>query len=60
LISSPIILVGHINYDGIARAFADLADYRVGQIITLVLDGRPDEVGRGRSEIPFSQGNSWV
>jgi len=36
-----IILVGHVNYGGVAGAFADLADYRVGQIITLVLaDGR--------------------
>jgi len=36
-----IILVGHINMGGVAGAFADLADYRVGQIITLVLaDGR--------------------
>ena len=36
-----IILVGHINYGGVAGAFADLADYRVGQKITLVLaDGR--------------------
>jgi hypothetical protein len=36
-----IILVGHVNYAGVAGAFADLPDYRVGQIITLVLaDGR--------------------
>jgi len=36
-----IILVGHVNYAGVAGAFADLSDYRVGQIITLVLaDGR--------------------
>jgi hypothetical protein len=36
-----IILVSHINKDGIAGAFADLADYRAGQIITLVMgDGR--------------------
>ena len=36
-----IILVGHVNMGGVAGAFADLADYRVGQIITLVLaDGR--------------------
>lgn len=35
------ILVGHINYGGTQGAFADLADYRVGQVITLVLaDGR--------------------
>jgi len=36
-----IILVGHVNYAGVAGAFADLSDYQVGQIITLVLaDGR--------------------
>ncbi len=36
-----IIVVGHVNMGGVAGAFADLADYRVGQIITLVLsDGR--------------------
>ena len=36
-----IILVGHVNYGGVPGAFSDLADYRTGQIITLVLaDGR--------------------
>jgi hypothetical protein len=36
-----IIVVGHVNYGGAAGAFSDLSDYRVGQIITLVLaDGR--------------------
>lgn len=36
-----IILVGHVGYNGVAGAFSDLADYRVGQIVTLVLtDGR--------------------
>ena len=36
-----IILVAHVNYAGVAGAFADLSDYRVGQIIILVLaDGR--------------------
>jgi len=36
-----IILAAHINYSGVAGAFADLADYKVGQIITLVMaDGR--------------------
>ena len=36
-----IILVAHINYAGVAGAFSDLANYRVGQTITLVLaDGR--------------------
>ena len=35
------ILVGHIDFKGVPGAFADLADYRVGQTITLVLaDGR--------------------
>lgn len=35
------ILVSHINYGGTAGAFSDLADYRVGQTITVVLaDGR--------------------
>lgn len=35
------ILVGHINYRGVPGAFSDLADYRVGQVITVVLaDGR--------------------
>ena len=39
--NGTIILVGHVNYGGTAGAFADLADYRAGQIITLVLsDGR--------------------
>lgn len=68
-----IILVGHVNMGGIAGAFADLADYRVGQIITLVLaDGRrlnyavaasPIEVdknklGPRRQEL-FDQTNSY-
>lgn len=36
-----IILVSHINYNGVQGAFSDLPDYPVGQIITLVLaDGR--------------------
>jgi Sortase domain len=36
-----IILVAHIDKGGVAGAFSDLADYRVGQGITLVLaDGR--------------------
>ena len=36
-----IILVAHINNGGVAGAFADLADYRKGQVITVVLkDGR--------------------
>jgi hypothetical protein len=36
-----IILVGHVNNGGVSGVFSDLADYRVGQVITLVLaDGR--------------------
>jgi len=36
-----IILAAHINYAGVAGAFSDLASYRTGQIITLVMaDGR--------------------
>ena len=36
-----IILVAHINKGGVAGAFSDLADYRPGQVITVVLaDGR--------------------
>jgi Sortase domain len=68
-----IILVGHINYGGVAGAFADLADYRVGQIITLVLaDGRrmnyavaapPIEVNKNalgpRREELFDQSHSY-
>ena len=68
-----IILVGHINYGGVAGAFSDLADYRVGQIITLVLaDGRrmryavaappievhKDKLGTRRQEL-FDQTHSY-
>lgn len=36
-----VIVVGHVNSGGVPGAFSDLADYRVGQVITLVLsDGR--------------------
>jgi len=36
-----VILVGHVNFNGVAGAFADLSEYKVGQVITLVLaDGR--------------------
>jgi len=36
-----VILVGHVNYGGVQGAFFDLAEYRTGQIISLVLsDGR--------------------
>ena len=68
-----IILVGHVNYGGVAGAFADLAGYRVGQIITLVLaDGRrlnyavaapPIEVNKNalgpRREELFDQSHSY-
>lgn len=69
-----IILVGHINYGGLAGAFVDLADYQVGQIITLVLaDGRrmryavaappievnKDELGPRRQEL-FDQSHSYA
>lgn len=68
-----IILVGHINYGGVAGAFSDLADYRVGQTITLVLsDGRKmnyrvaapaievkkDKLGPRRQEL-FDQSHSF-
>ena len=68
-----IIVVGHVNYGGVAGAFVDLADYRVGQIITLVLaDGRrmryavaappievnKDELGPRRQEL-FDQSHSY-
>ena len=67
------ILVGHINYRGVAGAFSDLADYRVGQVITVVLaDGRrmnyavaappievnKDQVGPRRQEL-FDQSSSY-
>ena len=35
------MLVGHVNYRGVEGVFSDLADYRVGQVITVGLaDGR--------------------
>jgi hypothetical protein len=35
------IVVGHVNFGGTPGVFSDLADYRVGQVITVVLgDGR--------------------
>jgi len=66
--------VGHINYGGAAGAFSDLADYRVGQVITLVLgDGRrmkyavaapPIEVNKNklgpRREELFDQTHSYA
>jgi hypothetical protein len=69
-----IIVVGHVNYGGAAGAFSDLADYRVGQVITLVLaDGRrlkyavaappievnKDNVGSRRQEL-FDQSHSYA
>jgi hypothetical protein len=69
-----IILVSHINYGGAAGAFWDLANYRVGQVITLVLaDGRrmkyavaaapievnKDNVGPRREEL-FDQSHSYA
>ena len=68
-----IILAGHINFGGVAGAFADLADYRVGEVVTLVLaDGRrlkfavaaaplevdKDELGSRREEL-FDQSHSY-
>jgi len=68
-----IILVAHINYAGVAGAFSDLANYRVGQTITLVLaDGRKmnyrvaapaievkkDKLGPRRQEL-FDQTHSY-
>jgi Sortase domain len=71
--SGTVILVGHVNYGGVAGAFSDLADYQVGQIITLVLaDGRhlkyavaaspievdKDKLGPRRQEL-FDQTHSY-
>ena len=68
-----IILVGHVNFRGVAGVFSDLADYRVGQIVTLELaDGRrmkyavaappievdKDELGPRRQEL-FDQTHSY-
>jgi len=68
-----VILVSHINHGGVAGAFADLADYRVGQVITVVLaDGRrlryavaalpievnKDQLGPRRAEL-FDQSHSY-
>jgi len=68
-----IILVSHINYSGVAGAFSDLSDYRVGQLITLALaDGRrmkyavaappievnKDKLGPRRAEL-FDQSHSY-
>jgi hypothetical protein len=68
-----IILVAHINKGGVDGAFSDLADYRPGQVITLVLaDGRrlryavaaapievnKDKLGPRRQEL-FDQTSSY-
>jgi len=72
-VQGTIILAAHINYGGVAGAFADLASYRTGQIITLVLaDGRkmnyrvaaePLEVNKSkvgaRSQELFDQASSF-
>ena len=67
------ILVAHINYRGVDGVFSDLADYRVGEIITVALaDGRnlkyvvaalpievnKDQVGPRRQEL-FDQTHSY-
>ena len=67
------ILVAHINYRGVDGVFSDLADYRVGEIITVALaDGRnlkyvvaappievdKDQVGPRRQEL-FAQTYSY-
>ncbi len=67
------ILVSHVNYGGIPGAFSDLAEYRVGQVITVVLaDGRrmnytvaappievrKDQLGPRRAEL-FDQSQSY-
>lgn len=67
------ILVSHINYGGVQGAFFDLADYQVGQLITVVLaDGRQlkytvaappievnkDTLGARRQEL-FDQSHSY-
>ena len=67
------ILVAHINYRGVDGVFSDLADYEVGQAITVVLaDGRnleyvvaappievnKDQVGPRRQEL-FDQTQSY-
>jgi hypothetical protein len=67
------ILVAHINSGGVAGAFTDLAEYRTGQVITVVLkDGRrlsyrvaappievnKDQVGARRAEL-FDQTHSY-
>ena len=69
-----IIVVGHVNFGGVNGALFDLADYKVGQVITLVLsDGRrmryavaappievnKDQVGPRRAEL-FDQSHSYA
>jgi hypothetical protein len=67
------ILVGHVNYAGVPGVFSDLADYEVGQAISVVLaDGRrmkyvvgappievnKDQLGPRRAEL-FDQSHSY-
>lgn len=67
------ILVGHVNYAGVRGVFSDLADYTVGQLITVLLaDGRTmqyavaappievdkDKLGPRRAEL-FDQTHSY-
>jgi hypothetical protein len=67
------ILVGHVNYGGTRGVFSDLADYTVGQAITVLLaDGRTmryvvaappievdkDKLGPRRAEL-FDQSHSY-
>ena len=67
------ILVGHVNFGGVPGAFSDLADYRVGEVISLVAaDGRrmnyavaappvgvpKDQLGPRRAEL-FDQTHSF-
>jgi hypothetical protein len=70
--SGTVILTSHVNFGGVAGAFSELADYRVGQLITLVLaDGRrtkyavaaiievkKDELGPRRAEL-FDQTHAF-
>ena len=67
------ILVAHTNSGGVTGAFSDLADYKVGEVITLVLadgrrlkyavaappiDVRKDQLGPRRAEL-FDQTHSF-
>jgi hypothetical protein len=71
--SGTTILVGHINYGGVAGAFSDLPTYTVGQVITVVLadhrrmryavaappiEVHKDQLGPRRAEL-FDQSHSY-